>query len=128
MHEQRVTRTYHKELGLSLVVYALLLVASIRYGRPMDDGPLRTAVLLAPMLGFGLMIRAAARQLARVDEYIRQYTLENIALAAAITAALTFSYGFLETAGYPRLTMFSVWIALGSAWLVVTLARGALQR
>lgn len=128
MHEQRVARSYHKELGLSLVIYAVLLCGSIRFGRPMDDGLVRTVVLLLPMLGFALMIRAVARQLSRIDEYLRRVTLENIALAAAITAALSFTYGFLETAGFPRLSMFSVWIAMGASWLVVTLARPWLQR
>jgi hypothetical protein len=119
MYEQRVSRAYNLELFVSLAVYALLLVGSIRFGRPMAEGVLRTVILLAPMLGFGLMIRALVRHVARVDEYQRVRLLENIALAAAITAALSFSYGFLETAGYPKLSMFSVWIALAGSFALV---------
>lgn len=128
MYEKRVSRAYNLELLVSLVVYAVLLVGSIRFGRPMDEGLGRTLVLLAPMLGFGLMIRALVRHVARVDEYQRVRLLENIALAAAVTAALSFSYGFLETAGYPRLSMFSVWITLGASFAAVIALRAWRER
>ena len=49
------------------------------------------------MIGFGLMGWALVRQYRRVDEFIRRLLLENTALAAGVTAVLTFSYGFLET-------------------------------
>jgi hypothetical protein len=128
MHERRVGKAYLKELGAALLVYALLLVAAIRYGRPMDAGLARTLVLLSPMLGFGLALWAIARHLARVDEYIRMFLLESLALAAAITAGLSFTYGFLETAGYPRLSMFSVWCVLCGAMVLVCGLRRLLGR
>ena len=128
MHEKRVARAYRVELWTAIAVYIVLLTASIRYGRPLDDGPLRTAVLLAPMIGFGLMIRAIARHVARIDEYQRLRMLESVALAFAITGAATFSYGFLETAGFPKLSMFSVWIVMGASWALVGLVRGVAAR
>jgi hypothetical protein len=128
MHERRIARSYHTEMGLSFAVYAALLVGSIVYARPLPDSPLRTALLLAPMLGTGLVIWAIARHVARVDEYVRRWMLENFALVAAITAALTFTYGFLETAGFPRLSMFSVWMAMFGAWAAVCIGRAVLKR
>lgn len=127
-HEKRVGKAYLRELGVSLAVYAALLVGTIRYGRPMDDGLLRTLVLLSPMLGFCLMLWAIARHLNRVDKYLRRHLLESFALAAALTAGLTFSYGFLETAGYPRLSMFAVWMVLGATTAVVSVVRALRQR
>lgn len=123
MHEKRVTRAYHRELFGAIALYTVLLMAAIRYGRPMDDGMLRTLVLVSPMLGFGVMIWAIARHLARVDEFIRKQLMENVALAAAITAGLTFTYGFLETAGFPKLSMFTVWCALCGTFGVVQIVR-----
>jgi uncharacterized membrane protein HdeD (DUF308 family) len=128
MHENRVARAYRTELWTAIAVYVVLLVVSIRYGRPLVDGPLRTAVLLAPMIGFALMIRAIARHVARIDEYQRLRMLESVALAFAITGAVTFSYGFLETAGFPKLSMFSVWIVMGASWGLVNLVRGVAAR
>jgi hypothetical protein len=128
MHEKRVARAYRFELWTAIAGYVVLLAGSIRYGRPLADGPLRTIVLLLPMIGFGLMIRAIARHVARIDEYQRLRLLEGVALAFAITAAVTFSYGFLETAGFPHLSMFSVWILMGASWGLVNIVRGLVAR
>ena len=120
MHEKRVGRAYRIELWTAIAVYVVLIVASIRFGRPMAEGLLRTVVLLSPMIGFAMMIRAIARHVARIDEYQRLRLLESLALAFAITGAVTFSYGFLETAGYPKLSMFSVWMVMGVSWGVAS--------
>jgi hypothetical protein len=122
MHEKRVGRAYRIELWTAIAVYVVLVAASIRFGRPMAGGLLRTVVLLSPMVGFAMMIRAIARHVARIDEYQRLRLLESLALAFAITGAVTFSYGFLETAGYPKLSMFSVWMVMGASWGVASFA------
>jgi O-antigen/teichoic acid export membrane protein len=123
MHEKRVARVYRIELMLALVVYTVLLFSAIRFGRPMTEGWLRTLILVTPMVGFGLMIRTIARHVARIDEYQRIRLLENIAVAAAITLAGTFTYGFLETAGFPKVSMFYVWMGMGVSTAVVCLGR-----
>lgn len=128
MHEKQVARRYNTELLLSLAVYIVLLLGSIRFGRPLPEGMVRTLVLLSPMAGFGLMIRALVRHVARIDEYLRVRMLEAIALAAAITCAVSFSYGFLETAGYPKLSMFSVWMLMCGSFAAVLAARAWRER
>jgi len=128
MHEKIVNRTYLRELGGALAVYTVLLVLAIKYGRKLDDGALKVIVLASPMIGFLLGVWAIARHMRRIDEYLRQTTLESVAVAAAITAGITFTYGFMETAGYPRLSMFVVWPIMGSAWLVVNAARALMNR
>ncbi|MGZ8290598.1 MAG: hypothetical protein ACXW2U_17975 [Telluria sp.] len=120
MHEKRVTKAYNRELFGALAVYTILLLGALPFGKRLDDGMLRIAVLLSPMIGFGLMIWAIARHLGRIDEYMRRRVLESVATGAAITAGVTFGYGFLEIAGYPRLPMFTVWCVLcGSTGLVL---------
>lgn len=128
MHEKRVARAYFVELMTALVVYTVLLFAAIRYGRPMEDGWLRTLVLVTPMIGFVMMIRTIVRHVARIDEYQRIRLLENIAVAAAITLAGTFTYGFLESAGFPKVSMFYVWIVMGLSTAAVTLFRKVADR
>ena len=123
MHEKRVTKAYHRELFGALALYTVLLVVAIRFGRGMDNDLLRTLVLVSPMVGFGAAIWAITRHLARVDEFIRKQLMENVALAAAITAGLSFTYGFLETAGFPKLSMFTVWCVLCGTFGVVQIVR-----
>ena len=128
MHEKNVKRAYRRELGGSMLVYMLLLFPAIRFGRPMDEGVLRTVILASPIIGFLLMIWALARHLRRIDEYVRQMTLETLAIAAGITASVTFSYGFLETAGYPKLSMFVVWGVMGVSWALAAGLRHLIKR
>jgi hypothetical protein len=128
MHEKQVARTYRTELFVAVAVYIVLLFGSIRLGRPMPEGVARTLVLVSPMIGFGLMIRSIVRHVARVDEYVRVRLLETIALSAAITGAVSFTYGFLETVGYPKLSMFSVWIVMGASFGLVNIGRSWRER
>jgi len=128
MHEKRVGKAYMRELFASLALYTVLLMAAIRWGRPMEEGALRTLVLLSPMIGFCAALWVIVRHFARIDEYQRMRMLENVSLGAAITAGLTFTYGFLETAGFPKLSMFTVWCVLCGAVVVVQLIRKLLDR
>ena len=113
---------YYRELGGSLVLYAAVLVAALSFGKGMAPGPAQTALYVSPMIPFMLAVWAVVRQIRRSDEFIRKTTLEHVAIAAAITAGWTFTYGFLENAGYPRLSMFTVWPVMGAAWGLLAIA------
>lgn len=120
---RKARASYLRELFGSLAIYIVLLLPSIFYGRELEPGAFKTALLTCPMIGFVMMIWAIARHFRRIDEYQRLIMLETFALAAALTAALTFTYGFMENAGYPRLSMFSVWGVMCSSWVVVGVVR-----
>jgi hypothetical protein len=128
MHDKRILKAYTGEMLGALAVYIVLLLAANRFGPALGNDVLRTLVLISSMIGFGLMIRAIARHLARVEEYMRRRLLETLALGAASTAGLTFTYGFLESAGYPRLSMFTVWCVLCGASGIVHCVRSWLIR
>ncbi len=114
--ERENLRLYFKELTGALLLYAVVLILALTYGQRMLPGPLQTVIFLSPMLPFLLAVWAIVRQLRRSDEFIRKTTLEHLAIAAAVTAGWTFTYGFLENAGYPRLSMFTVWPVMGAVW------------
>ncbi|KRC86092.1 hypothetical protein D3C87_437410 [compost metagenome] len=116
MNQDLAKRRYFKELGVALALYAVLLVGALRLGLELQPGALRTAVLVSPMLAFLLALRAVVRGIRRSDEFIRKTSLEHLAIAAAVTAGVTFTYGFLEIAGFPKLSMFTVWPLMGAVW------------
>ena len=116
MLEREAKRKYITELTIAMVLYAAVLVVSIRYGRPMEPGVGRTLALMAPVVPLLLAVWAIVRQFGRMDEFVRLRSLENFAVGAAIAAAVSFSYGFMETAGYPRLSMFTIWGFMGFSW------------
>ena len=123
MKESEVKKKYQKELWAGLGIYTVMLVLAIRFGRPLPEGALRTAVLVSPMLGFLFALWAVVRHFGRMDEYVRLVQLENIGIAAATTAGLTFTYGFLESAGFPKASMFWVWPIMGAAWFAASMFR-----
>jgi len=124
MHRRDLKIRYYRELAGALALYILLLCASLRYGLRLPPGTWRTLAMLSPTLGFGLALLAIARMFHRLDEYMRRVQLENIAIAAGITAGLSIAYGFLEVAGQPRISMFWVWTLLCGSWGVLSLLRG----
>jgi len=124
MHRDKIKfLRYAGELAGAFLLYGLVLAGSIRVGRPMPEGLGRTLVLLSPMVPFALFLVVIVRYFRRVDEYLRLQMLENFAITAGIVGGLTFTYGFLENAGFPRLSMFTVWTAMGVVCAAVFLVR-----
>lgn len=111
---------YFKELGLSLLAYTGVLVGSISWLNSQKDmaTPWRDLLALSPMLPGALVVWAILRQLSRLDELQRRVQFEALAMAFAGTAFISFSYGFLEGLGYPRLSMFVVWPLMAGLWML----------
>ena len=116
MLERTARRKYQLELTSAAAAYAVILIGSMTLAKPMPDGALRTVLLLSPAIPVGFVIWVIARQFRRLDEFVRLRTLESLAIAAAVTAGLSFTYGFIEGAGFPRLSMFWVWGVMGIVW------------
>jgi hypothetical protein len=113
-------RRYQKEVGFALLLYVVLLVGALLLSADMEPGALRTALLISPMLAFALAVRAIVRLVRDTDEFLRKSMLEQLAIAAAGTAGITFTYGFLEVAGFPKLSMFVVWPLMGALWVAAS--------
>jgi len=115
-------RRYLLEFGAGMAGYGVVLAASIyllKTGSP--DAPMREILSLLPMLPALAICWAVIRQLRRMDELQRKMQFEALGLAFAATALVTFSYGFLEGVGFPRISMFVVWPVMAVFWLIGTL-------
>jgi len=123
------SKQYLKELTATLVVYGVLLIGSIELLTHVDVArPWRDVIALSPMLPAAAMAWVILRELRRMDELQRRIQLEALGFSFAGTAVLTFSYGFLEGLGYPKLSMFTVWPILATLWIVgLVLARRRYQ-
>ena len=123
------SKPYLMELTAALAVYGAMLFGSIELLSHADVArPWRDVIALSPMLPAAAMAWVILRELRRMDELQRRIQLEALGFSFAGTAVLTFSYGFLEGLGYPRLSMFTVWPLLASLWIVgLVLARRRYQ-
>ena len=111
--------SYAKELLSTLAVYGVVLVGSIELLKHSDFTPgWQAAIALTPMLACLAAAWVILREIRRMDELQRRIQFEALGFAFAITALATFSYGFLEGLGWPRLSMFGVWPLMGGLWVV----------
>jgi hypothetical protein len=118
-HKAKMSR-YFLELMGAMVLYAAAVAATVRVTSGIQPAALKALVCIVPMLPVALAIWAIARHLSRIDEYLRLSILQDIAIAAAATAGASLTYGFLENAGLPKLSMFVVWPVMGAIWLAVS--------
>lgn len=126
--DRAIAKKYLIELGLALALYMITLLSSIYFAKDMEAGALRTLVILTPTLpGLGALF-AITRSLKRMDDYPRVRMLEVIALSGGITAFLSFSYGFLEGIGYPKLSGFLFYGVFMLGWFVIGFIRNAMER
>jgi hypothetical protein len=128
MLERDIKRKYSRELGGALAIYVAVLFGSLTLAKGVDSGMARTLLLLTPLVPVILAVWAISRQFRRMDEFVRLQSLESVAIAAGITAGWTLTYGFLESAGFPKLSMFWVWPVMGFVWGLHSCLRVALNK
>lgn len=103
---------------LAMAVYMTAVIASSYLLNKIPAGTLRIASALLPVLPMIAVATVVIRHIRHLDELARKVHLEGLAVGFVGTALITFSYGFLETAGFPRLSMFMVWSLMGPLWAV----------
>ncbi|MDI3252502.1 hypothetical protein HBO18_00225 [Pseudomonas lactis] len=114
-------KRFPMEFAVILLVYILCVVVSSVYMSSMPDGVAKIALALLPVIPMIAMAVSIIRRLNAMDEMGRKIQLEALAVAFVCTALTTFSYGFLETAGFPRMSAFMVWPIMGGVWCVATI-------
>ncbi|WP_070886543.1 hypothetical protein [Pseudomonas argentinensis] len=110
------TRPFLVQFAVAMIAYTAAVAVSSVLLASLPQGSLRTLCALIPVVPMILVAITVIRQVRQLDELARTIHLEALAIAFVGTALLTFSYGFLETAGFPRLSMFFVWPVLGTLW------------
>jgi hypothetical protein len=114
---RRVLTGWARQFSLLLIVYvALTALAARELGT--KPGPLRTALILAPILPGLALIGQTVRAYSRCDEYIRLRFLQAAAMAAVAVASFALVYYFLELLGYPWVSM--AWIS-NIVWAIFVL-------
>ncbi len=114
MSQRSAAIAYTREFGFAMAAYVVSLPISLALIDKFDQ-PLVTIVALIPLIPAGFALAAYLRFLNRMDELGRRIQLEALAFGFGAAGMLTLAYGFLENAGFPRLSyiwVFPVMIAL----------------
>jgi len=114
MSQRSAAIAYTREFGFAMAAYVVSLPISLALIDKVDQ-PLVRIVALIPLIPAGFALAAYLRFLNRMDELGRRIQLEALAFGFGAAGMLTLAYGFLENAGFPRLSyiwVFPVMIAL----------------
>ncbi len=113
------TKRYLREFIYSMIAYVLTLIPSIIAVNSLKDypfAPARVLVALTPVVPVAFMVYFFIRYLNNIDELQQRIQLLSIGFAAGTTGLLTFSYGFLENVGFPRLSLLWVFPIMILLW------------
>lgn len=106
-------------LLIGLTAYVAMLFLSQRLlAHGIEGRAAHILVSLSPMLPAVFICGVVVRSIRHLDEMQRKLQFEALALAFAGTALITFGYGFLEGAGFPKLSMFIVWPLMATIWFI----------
>ncbi len=114
----RSSRQYILELAGAMILYGLVLIPVARWIDSNRASELRWIVGLLPLVPTILAGWAILRFFERMDELARKQLTEALAFAFTASALLVLTVGFLETAGLDRLSVWWIWVGMGSMWLV----------
>ncbi|MCG7495110.1 hypothetical protein [Thalassobius sp. Cn5-15] len=112
-------KRYILELSVALIVYGLSFVLAAYVHGYTDLGPHYPILLaLLPTPATVLVAWVVWRNLRLMDEMQLRQQLEALGIGFALTALVTFNYGFLEAVGLPRQSAFWVWPLMACCWML----------
>lgn len=112
----QASKQYTREFAFGMAGYVLLIVAMVLLKPLVGDSPLRFAVVLLPVLPALFCLRAYLRFLVRMDELQQRIQLTGIGFSFGTMGLITFSYGFLELAGFPHFPTIWVFPLMIALW------------
>ncbi len=89
--------------GFAILAYLMVLVGCVTAVQANPSSPWRYYVASVPVLPAGLVVWLFVRALARMDEVQKRIQVQAIGFSVALTALLTFGYGFMEGVGLEHL-------------------------
>ena len=121
MSQRAVRRAYVWRTVVGMAAYVVVLVPVVMWlnGRPAS--PWRVPVALLPVVPIVYGLWSIRKYFREADEMQKRIHLEGYAFGFAGAAMATLTYGFLEMAGFPRLSAWWYWTAMGACWIAGSL-------
>ena len=117
MNQQQIMRRYLKQFFFAMCMYIVVLIASVTLLKNYEFPRIWQIVIsLAPVLPVLFVMIAIMRLLRDGDELQQRVHLLATTFSAVLTGLLTFSYGFLENVGFPKLPTFAIFPMLFLLW------------
>jgi hypothetical protein len=98
-------RFWMRQFGWWFLVYLLAYAAAMWSLVNLPAGPVRSLIVLSPIVPGLAMIFATVIAYRKGDEFVQREVLIAAALAALVTAVWTLVYAYLEALGLPHLNV-----------------------
>ena len=115
MSQATAARIYTRDFLVAMLAYAVAVWISVSVPTTVDP-VFRIPLVLVPLIPAAFALRAYLRFLSRMDELGQRIQLEALAIGFGAAGMLTFAYGFLEHAGFPRLSYIWVFPLMIALW------------
>jgi hypothetical protein len=115
MSQAAAGRAYAREFAIAMAAYVVAVFVTV-WLTPNIDPTFRAPFVLIPLIPSAFALRAYLRFLGRMDELGRRIQLEALAFGFGAAGMLTFAYGFLENAGFPKLSYVFVFPLMIALW------------
>lgn len=117
MNQTQAMRRYLREFFFAMSLYVVALIASVTSLKIFEFARgWQIVISLAPALPVVFVIIALMRLLMNGDELQQRVHLLATTFSAVLTGLITFSYGFLENVGFPKLPTFAIFPMLFLLW------------
>lgn len=113
-------RRYHLEFGIAVAAYIVILGASVYGLNHGVTGFAKYIVAVVPVLPIVGIFVAVVRWLQATDEYQRQTAITALAIGGGVTALVMVTYGFLENAGLPKMSVWISYLIFMTVWGIAT--------
>lgn len=112
-------RAYTVRFWIAMATYVVTIwpiSSAVEYA----TGPWKIVLALTPLVPIAAILIFAIQRFMAIDELERQIQIEAMAIAAAITALLSITYGFLEIAHLPRPSAWFTYGLVMFSWALAT--------
>src|SRR5216683_6843062 len=115
MSQAAAGRAYAREFTIAMAAYVVAVIVTVNLTSNVDP-TLRVPLVLIPLIPSAFALRAYLRFLGQMDKLGRRIQLEALAIGFGAAGMLTFAYGFLENAGFPKLSYVFVFPLMIALW------------
>ncbi|MCC6501108.1 MAG: hypothetical protein IT313_12655 [Anaerolineales bacterium] len=109
MNQNQILKRYYKEFVTGMTAYVVALIVSLLVLNNTELPQMtKIVIVLIPIVPVVFVLLAILRALRDSDELVQRIQLQAVTFSSIATGLVTFSYGFLEGIGFPKLP--TLWI------------------
>ncbi len=114
------TKQYLLEFGSSMALYTAAIFFSFSFLAANPNSPWQIWISILPILPAIIATVAVIRAQVKLDELQQKVQLLSFAISFVIVGLTTFTYGFLENVGFPKIPFVWIFPFMIATWGIAT--------